>query len=53
MNMLIYCENGNLIIRDNPLSQFPSRFFNMHSYDYGLFYGNIMQSTLDKVASFK
>ena len=29
----VNCEDGNLIVRDNPLSQFPSRFFNLHSYD--------------------
>ena len=46
------CSNGNLFVRETSLKQFPSRFFNMHSYDYGLFYGNVMRSTLDKVASF-
>jgi len=46
------CSKGNLFVRETSLKQFPSRFFNMHSYDYGLFYGNIMRSTLDKVASF-
>ena len=49
----VRCSNGNLFVRETSLKQFPFRFFNMHAYDYGLFYGNIMQSTLDKVASYK
>ena len=39
-------EDGNLIIRDNlePLAD-----FNLHSYDYGLFYGDIMNDSLNRV----
>ncbi len=48
----VNCEDGNLIIRDNPLNQFPSRFFNLHSYDYGLFYGDIMKDSLNRVEKF-
>ena len=49
LNGYASCENGNLIIKDTPLSQFPSRFFNLHSYDYGLFYGDIMKDSLTRI----
>ena len=52
LNGYVSCENGSLIIKDNPLSQFPSRFFNLHSYDYGLFYGDIMKDSLNRVGKF-
>lgn len=49
----VKCEAGRLIIKNNPLEEFPFRFFNLHAYDYGLFYGNIMENTLVKAKAFK
>ena len=49
---IAHCKDGHLIVEGDPLSQFPFRFFNLHSYDYGLFYGDIMKDSLTRVGSF-
>lgn len=47
----VQCKDGSLYINNNPLSDFTSRFFNLHSYDYGLFYGNVVLDTLRRTSS--
>ena len=48
----VQCKGGYLIIESDDLTQFSARFFNLHSYDYGLFYGDIMRDSLTRVRSF-
>ena len=48
----VQCKDGHLIIEGGPLDSFSARYFNLHSYDYGLFYGDIMKDSLNRVKSF-
>ena len=48
----VHCKDGHLIVEGDLYLQFPYRFFNLHSYDYGLFYGDIMKDSLTRVESF-
>ena len=48
----VQCKGGHLIIEGADLTQFTARFFNLHSYDYGLFYGDIMRDSLTRARSF-
>ncbi len=49
----VACKNGNLIIKSDDLKFFPDKAFNLHAYDYGLFYGDIMKNALDRLGAFK
>ena len=46
------CKVGNLIIRDNKLDAFPDKAFNLHFYDYALFYGDILKNSIDRLEAY-
>ena len=43
------CKAGNLIIKDSKLDSFPDKAFNLHLYDYALFYGDILKNSIDRL----
>ena len=48
----VKCHNNNLFILGNKLKDFPQRTMNLHSYDYGLFYGDILVNSLERLNNF-
>ena len=49
----VACKNGNLIVKSSDLESFPDKAFNLHVYDYGLFYGDIMKNSIDRLRAYK